>query len=139
MFLPFRTNLGVIDPHMNIFNVEKSFDDQAKKEIEDSIIENLGKETKPFKLSEPVDIYKEGVEAIVKDHFTECFAPKPPTAWNFNVFLFIIWAIGVFIRYFVLLPLRIIWFILGSIIFLAIYFSLYFLPESETRVKLIVS
>lgn len=124
---------------MNIFNVQNSFDDQAKKEIEDSIIENLGKETKPFKLSETVDIFKNGVEAIVKDHFTECFAPKKPPSWNFNVFLFIMWTIGVFIRYFILLPLRLIWFILGSLIFLIFYFSLYLLPESEIRTKLIVS
>jgi glycerol-3-phosphate O-acyltransferase 3/4 len=70
------------------------------------------------------------MNSIVKGNFSECFAPKPPPAWNFNLFLFVLWGIGVIIRYFILLPLRIIWFILGSTVFLGFYFTFFFLPES---------
>jgi glycerol-3-phosphate O-acyltransferase 3/4 len=81
-------------------------------------------------------IIKEGFTSIAKDTFTDCFLQKPPTKWNYGFILYILWALGVFIRYFILLPFRLTFFFIGTLIFIflsIILYSLFFLPK---RVKL---
>ncbi len=41
----------------------------------------------------------EGVDSIIKDSFTDSFRPRPPDAWNWNLFLFVTWSLGTVIRY----------------------------------------
>jgi hypothetical protein len=112
----------VVDPFFNIFTKSdefESFEEQTRKEIEERVIEAYKrgelKESPTFTLADPLITAKEGVEAIVKvllflsnpkDSFTACFEQRPPEPWNFNVFLFILWVIGVAVRYFILLPIR---------------------------------
>jgi glycerol-3-phosphate O-acyltransferase 3/4 len=47
-----------------------------------------------------------GAKAIVDDTFTKCFKSTPPELWNWNIYLFPLWLIGVGIRYLVLFPIR---------------------------------
>jgi hypothetical protein len=44
--------------------------------------------------------------AIVDDSFWRCFALSPAESWNWNVYLFPLWCLGVLLRYLVLFPLR---------------------------------
>ena len=77
------------------------------------------------------------MEAITSDSFTECFEQRPPEPWNFNFLLFILWCLGVLVRYLILLPIRMLYFIVGSLIFGFIYTGIYLLPESERKTRII--
>ncbi|RVX12070.1 Glycerol-3-phosphate acyltransferase 9 [Vitis vinifera] len=48
----------------------------------------------------------EAAGAIVDDSFTRCFKSNPPEPWNWNVYLFPLWCLGVVIRYGILFPTR---------------------------------
>ncbi|GKV23903.1 hypothetical protein SLEP1_g33580 [Rubroshorea leprosula] len=53
----------------------------------------------------------EAAGAIVDDSFTRCFKSNPPEPWNWNVYLFPLWCCGVVIRYFILFPVRLAFFL----------------------------
>ncbi|KAH7849222.1 hypothetical protein Vadar_014805 [Vaccinium darrowii] len=47
------------------------------------------------------------------DSFTRCFKSIPPQPWNWNVYLFPLWCLGVGVRYLILFPLRVLVLTLG--------------------------
>lgn len=57
-----------------------------------------------FKLG--ADVIQQGMNAVVDDSFTRCFAQNPPEPWNWTWYLAPAWALGVLVRYCVLFPLR---------------------------------
>eukprot|EP01027_Heterolobosea_sp_BB2_P001728 GEZU01002576.1.p1 GENE.GEZU01002576.1~~GEZU01002576.1.p1 ORF type:complete len:573 (-),score=204.78 GEZU01002576.1:29-1747(-) len=116
----------------------KAAENNLQQEIEDQLINAYAKkaskvESKPFELSDVVPFLVEGVEAIVKDDFTECFMPKPPEDWNWNIVLFPTWAMGVIVRYCILLPVRMLFFTLGTLLFLSVLGVFMLLPESDKK------
>ncbi|KAK6137728.1 hypothetical protein DH2020_028528 [Rehmannia glutinosa] len=48
----------------------------------------------------------EAAGAIVDDSFTRCFKSNPPEPWNWNIYLFPLWCLGVVVRYGLLFPSR---------------------------------
>lgn len=68
-------------------------------------------------LAGALPLMREGFGAVVEDSFTKCFISRPPDNWNWNVYLFPAWCIGVVARYFVLFPLRLTAFIVGWLVF----------------------
>lgn len=54
-------------------------------------------------------------QALVSDSFTECFKSPKRVSYNYTPFLYVFYVIGVIIRWGILLPLRMIWF-MGSIV-----------------------
>ena len=74
----------------------------------------------PLTLLDVIQCAKEGAESIARDDFTECFRPKPPEPWNWNLFLFVGWVLVTTIRYLILFPLRLIFFIVGTILFILV-------------------
>ncbi|KAF5758835.1 putative glycerol-3-phosphate 1-O-acyltransferase [Helianthus annuus] len=40
----------------------------------------------------------------MQDSFTRCFKSNPPEPWNWNVYLFPLWCLGVVVRYGILFP-----------------------------------
>jgi glycerol-3-phosphate O-acyltransferase 3/4 len=46
------------------------------------------------------------VFALMQDSFTRCFKSNSPEPWNWNIYLFPLWCLGVVIRYGLLFPLR---------------------------------
>lgn len=42
----------------------------------------------------------------MQDSFTRCFKSNSPEPWNWNIYLFPLWCLGVVIRYGILFPLR---------------------------------
>ena len=63
------------------------------------------KQTPPlFELSS--HILAQGVSAVVDDSFNRCFMSTEAEEWNWNIYLFPGWLVGVLIRYLVAFPLR---------------------------------
>ena len=51
-------------------------------------------------------VLTDAASAVVDDSFMRCFQSQPPDPWNWNVYLFPLWCIGVVVRYCILFPLR---------------------------------
>jgi glycerol-3-phosphate O-acyltransferase 3/4 len=56
-----------------------------------------------------------GFLCMVDDSFTRCFKSQKRRPWNFNVYLFPAWVLGVIFRYTILFPLRLFALILGFV------------------------
>ncbi|KAI7837992.1 hypothetical protein COHA_008174 [Chlorella ohadii] len=57
--------------------------------------------------------------ALVDDSFLRCFKTLADEPWNWNVYLYPLWAVGVVVRNCILFPLRLIILLLGFVIFVA--------------------
>lgn len=77
----------------------------------------------------------EAAGAIVDDSFTRCFKSNPPEPWNWNIYLFPLWCLGVVVRYGLLFPSRAIVLTVGWIIFLSCYIPVHFLLKSHDRLR----
>lgn len=60
-------------------------------------------------------LLQQGASAVVDDSFTRCFKSQKRVAWNWNVYLFPFWCMGVVVRYTVLFPLRCLVLLLGAL------------------------
>ncbi len=120
--------------------------DEASREIEDYLIKEYvisnqtlkEEDLKPFSLSDVLPELKNGVNAIVRDSFTDCFRPKPPDAWNWNFLLFLVWVLGTVVRYGILLPIRFVFLLVGNLVFFVCLAILMLLPRNklwETSVR----
>jgi glycerol-3-phosphate O-acyltransferase 3/4 len=72
--------------------------------------------------------------ALVDDSFLRCFKSSADDPWNWNFYLFPLWCCGVFIRNFILFPLRVITLLTGFLLFF-IGFSIAGIFLSGTRRK----
>ncbi|GAB4822962.1 hypothetical protein N2152v2_010008 [Parachlorella kessleri] len=59
--------------------------------------------------------------AIVDDSFLRCFKSLLDEPWNWNPYLFVLWCIGVFVRNFILFPIRLLCLLAGFIIFMVAF------------------
>jgi hypothetical protein len=59
-----------------------------------------------FNLTDVVPFLTDATSVIVEDEFTQCFESSAPHPWNWNIYLYPTWLIGIFIRYCILFPLR---------------------------------
>ena len=88
--------------------------------FEQTIMSRMEREKHEIRVNvwlDPLSSFRDGVESIVKDSFTECFRPREPDHWNFGYILFVMWSLGVVFRYCVLFPVRILLLLLGSVVF----------------------
>ncbi|KAK4405393.1 Glycerol-3-phosphate acyltransferase 9 [Sesamum angolense] len=124
---------------MGKLNTSSSELDFDRPNIEDylpsgSIQEPHGK----LRLRDLLDIsptLTEAAGAIVDDSFTRCFKSNPPEPWNWNIYLFPLWCLGVVVRYGLLFPLRVIVLTIGWIIFLSCYFPVHFLLKGHDKLR----
>ncbi|KAI3447892.1 hypothetical protein Pfo_004557 [Paulownia fortunei] len=124
---------------MSKLNTSSSELDLDRPNIEDylpsgSIQEPHGK----LRLRDLLDIsptLTEAAGAIVDDSFTRCFKSNPPEPWNWNIYLFPLWCLGVVVRYGLLFPLRVIVLTIGWIIFLSCYFPVHFLLKGHEKLR----
>ncbi|KAI8025414.1 Glycerol-3-phosphate acyltransferase 9 [Camellia lanceoleosa] len=77
----------------------------------------------------------EAAGAIVDDSFTRCFKSIPPEPWNWNVYLFPFWCLGVVVRYLILFPMRVLVLTIGWIVFLAAYFPVHVLLKGHDKLR----
>ncbi|KAL0228610.1 hypothetical protein RCL1_004753 [Eukaryota sp. TZLM3-RCL] len=89
----------------------------------------------PFSLdfSFPLKLIREGINVVVDDQFSKCFASRPPQTWNYTYYLFVLWVLGVFIRYFILFPIRLAILIIGIIIVVTLFVVVSFFPDGEWK------
>lgn len=59
-----------------------------------------------FDLTELLPFFRSGLEVIVQDGFSRCFESSRSQPWNWNFYLWPLWATGVVIRYCILFPIR---------------------------------
>jgi glycerol-3-phosphate O-acyltransferase 3/4 len=71
-------------------------------------------------------------QAMVDDTFWCCFQENHSDAWNWNVYLYPLWLVGVVLRYLVLFPLRLVALLLA---FFAIFWPAFFLVHNFVRNK----
>eukprot|EP01107_Rhizomastix_libera_P007985 TRINITY_DN2302_c0_g1_i3.p1 TRINITY_DN2302_c0_g1~~TRINITY_DN2302_c0_g1_i3.p1 ORF type:complete len:510 (+),score=120.99 TRINITY_DN2302_c0_g1_i3:205-1734(+) len=95
--------------------VQQSF--RAEWKARDSQMKNL------FNLLDLAPMITDGMEVVVKDSFTPCFQPQRNEHWNYNIYLFICWVIGVVVRYCFLFPIRLTIIFFGSVVFAIAYTS----------------
>jgi len=81
-----------------------------------------------FDPSDLLSFFKSGMEVIVQDGFSRCFESSRSQPWNWNLYLWPLWACGVVIRYGILFPLRLISLLTGFIIVLLLLGISPFLP-----------
>jgi glycerol-3-phosphate O-acyltransferase 3/4 len=77
----------------------------------------------------------EAAGAIVDDSFTRCFKSNSPEPWNWNIYLFPLWCLGVVIRYGILFPLRLFTLLLGWIIFWAGFIPAHILLKGQDKLR----
>jgi hypothetical protein len=102
-------SLGITEPTL----LEQ---ERIRANLEHKLLEKLTA-PKPFSLGDILPTVAQGTELIVQDDFSKCFQENIPEPWNWNIYLYICWALGVVLRYAVLLPLRFLALILGFILF----------------------
>eukprot|EP00803_Ostreobium_quekettii_P001706 evm.model.scf_582.10 EVM.evm.TU.scf_582.10 scf_582:55705-60927(+) len=77
-------------------------------------------------LQEVLDIssvLSDGAACLVDDSFFRCFTSATPDPWNWNFYLFPLWACGVVIRYLLLFPIRLLLLLGGFAVFLTSFFT----------------
>ncbi|KAK3273330.1 hypothetical protein CYMTET_18421 [Cymbomonas tetramitiformis] len=86
----------------------------------------LSGETLSHKIFDISELLNEGAQAIVDDTFTKCFKSTPQEYWNWNLYLFPMWCIGVPIRYLFLFPCRLAVLIIGFFMFFVAFTLVHF-------------
>ncbi|KAG0480857.1 hypothetical protein HPP92_011715 [Vanilla planifolia] len=100
--------------------------------------ESIQESPKKLRLSDLLDIsptLREAAGAIIDDSFTRCFKSNSPEPWNWNIYLFPLWCLGVVIRYGVLFPLRVAILAAGWILFFAAFLPVHFLWKGPKNWK----
>eukprot|EP00035_Acanthoeca_spectabilis_P000642 m.74713 g.74713 ORF g.74713 m.74713 type:complete len:480 (+) comp10331_c0_seq2:155-1594(+) len=69
--------------------------------------------TTTFAFMDIAPFIRSAMDAIVRDSFTKCFESKERERWDNTIYLFPVYWTGLFLRYFVLFPLRLILVIVG--------------------------
>jgi len=114
---------------------------ELSKQLEAKIIRDI-KHTKReapriFNLDDIVPMVNDAAQMIVQDTFTSCFLSSSPRPWNWNVYLFPAWILGIIVRYCMLLPLRALCLFLGSLTIGALLLlTSLFIKDKKARTKL---
>eukprot|EP01132_Coremiostelium_polycephalum_P001242 gene1242-1566_t len=100
--------------------------DEIQKKIEEKLIKQFNKQqinpSKKFNLVDVAPFLSDGIEVLVEDEFTKCFTSKRIKAWNWNVYLYPAWLLGLFIRFCILFPLRLTCLLIGASVFATAFF-----------------
>jgi len=127
-------SFGVFGPRDNNEDVEMTRQIEAKI-IKDIKVKHAIKQDGPkiFDLADAATMTTDAASKIVEDEFTRCFQSVVPRPWNWNIYLFPVWAFGVFIRYGILFPLRLVCLCMASMFVIPAIFVSYFIKNTEQR------
>ncbi|XP_031486729.1 glycerol-3-phosphate acyltransferase 9 [Nymphaea colorata] len=112
--------------------------DLDRPNIEEYLADSAIDSNKTLQLSDLLNVapaLSEAAGAIVDDSFTRCFKSNPPEPWNWNVYLFPLWCLGVVIRYVFLFPLRCILLATGWGIFLTSFMLVHYLLKGQNKTR----
>ena len=59
---------------------------------------------------------------LVEDEFTRCFQSAEHAPWNWNLYLFPLWVLGILVRHLVLLPVRLLIVVVGNVLMVLFFF-----------------
>lgn len=101
------SNLNLDDPlGQGDFQAPSALDKaRIQQAIEKQLIDSI-REDKSFQLTNVLELFQDGFQNIVKDDFSKCFAENRKEPWNWNFYLYVLWACGVVVRNLILFPLR---------------------------------
>ncbi|KAK9790569.1 hypothetical protein WJX73_010646 [Symbiochloris irregularis] len=71
-------------------------------------------------------LLQDAAGAIVDDSFLRCFQSLSVDPWNWNLYLFPTWVVGVLLRYLILFPLRLLLLMGGFLIFFICFYTVHF-------------
>ncbi|KNC46066.1 lysophosphatidic acid acyltransferase [Thecamonas trahens ATCC 50062] len=86
-----------------------------------------------YELTDPLPFVKHGMQNLLQDEFTLCFDSDRARPWNWNVYLFPMWLLGLVARYLILFPLRLLGVVLGFMVFLTLFTVATCLPTASMR------
>jgi hypothetical protein len=93
--------------NLSLANQQKEAERNAKSEEEErNGIDTAASRPAAFDMGDLLGFFKTGMEVIVQDGFSRCFESSRSQPWNWNLYLWPMWAVGVCIRYFILFPIR---------------------------------
>eukprot|EP00002_Diphylleia_rotans_P010760 TRINITY_DN2130_c0_g1_i4.p2 TRINITY_DN2130_c0_g1~~TRINITY_DN2130_c0_g1_i4.p2 ORF type:complete len:268 (-),score=48.06 TRINITY_DN2130_c0_g1_i4:722-1525(-) len=75
----------------------------------------------------------ECTQAMVEDEFTKCFASTPVPRWNWNIYLYPLWLLGVVFRFGILFPIRALVLFFGAIIFTIGFTAVSFIKSEQKK------
>eukprot|EP00697_Spironema_sp_BW2_P003027 gnl/Spiro4/14043_TR7534_c0_g1_i1.p1 gnl/Spiro4/14043_TR7534_c0_g1~~gnl/Spiro4/14043_TR7534_c0_g1_i1.p1 ORF type:complete len:517 (+),score=56.19 gnl/Spiro4/14043_TR7534_c0_g1_i1:52-1551(+) len=101
---------------------ENKFESNLERFFDQARAKRASKSKRCYNLADVCHLTREVMEAVVDDGFTKCFQSKDPPAWNWNIYLWPMWLLGVVIRYGILFPFRLLCLLLGFLVFLVMYF-----------------
>lgn len=109
----------LLDPSSNISNqVEACYisaEEERLKEYKKTLLKDI------LNIS---SVLTDAAAAMVDDSFLKCFTMTEPDPWNWNLYLFPMWCLGVVFRYCILFPIRLVTLLGGLLIFLSLFFLL---------------
>ncbi|XP_077253433.1 glycerol-3-phosphate acyltransferase 9-like [Tasmannia lanceolata] len=110
--------------------------DLDRPNVEEYLTESIQESHENLILRDLIDIspvLTEAAGAIIDDSFTRCFKSIPPEPWNWNVYLFPLWCLGVVVRYGILFPARAMILVVGWIVFLSSFIPVHFLLRGHDK------
>lgn len=124
---------GTLDETLPVKDVEELQRAFEAKAMEDTT-EHYG--SKLFDIQDCIPLVKEGVQALVNDNFTRCFESVWPEPWNWNIYLYSFWLLGVFTRYCILFPLRLFILLAGTLFVLVSFFLVTtFISNQQSKMR----
>ena len=106
------------------------FVDELREQIEAESQHDYIRTTK-FGFLDMTPSLRYAAECIVQDSFTCCFTSAPMERWNFNIYLFPLYYLGVAVRYLILFPLRLLGLLVGVLVFAIAMVVSVFMPPSN--------
>ncbi|KAL2651156.1 hypothetical protein R1flu_019284 [Riccia fluitans] len=123
----------------SLFKPSNSEINLYQRHVEDLLSDSACKNDEVESLSVNVldisPILSEAASAIIDDSFTRCFKSNPTEPWNWNIYLFPLWCLGVIVRYGILFPIRLVLLFLGWIIFLGLFLPVHFGIKGHDEVR----
>ena len=74
--------------------------------------------TSVFSLRDLLPFVTHAVSTVIQDDFSRCFQSAHSPPWNWNFYLWPLWAMGVITRYFFLFPIRCLCLLIGALVWL---------------------
>jgi len=109
-------------------DVESTIEDLYVKAEEHRILQTPGQSL----LHELLDIsslLQDAASAVVDDSFLRCFQEAPSDPWNWNVYLFPLWLIGLMVRHLILFPVRLVLLMGCFLLFFTLFFPIHYLVK----------
>lgn len=99
-------------------NSAKELKQAAREFYLGKVAEGVRTTTEPnqmFNLLDISPIVTDGMKTMVDDEFNRCFTSSRYEPWNWNVYLWPMWVLGVFLRHFILFPIRLAILVIGTL------------------------